>query len=79
MFIISSCGQSPYEKLATLDTPKKAATEGDWLAEHSESYQSFSDYKSGHPIQSSSQRPFLYVVKMGKYSTWDDSLFFIPM
>lgn len=77
MILFSSCEPSPYEKIAPLDAPKKSPAEGDWLAEHSESYQSLAAYKSSHPIQATSQRPFLYVVKMGKYSTWDDSLFSI--
>lgn len=77
ILFFASCEEDSFVKLSTLDTPKKAPAEDDWMAEHHESYQSFQAYKSSNPVRATSVRPFLYIVKMGRYSAWDDSLFSI--
>lgn len=77
ILFFASCEEDSFVKLSALDTPKKAPAEYDWLSEHQELYQSLPAYKNSQPVRATSERPFLYIVKMGRYSASDDSLFSI--
>jgi archaemetzincin len=57
-----------YEVMKPIHEAVPTPGAGDWLAQHKERGQSFSEYRKGRPIRPSASRKTIYVVRIGDFS-----------
>lgn len=58
---------SPFNKLLPLHTKLGKPKPGDWLAEHSEPGQTYSEYVAGQPIRPDKTRCSIYILPLGDF------------
>lgn len=58
-----------YEQLAHLDIPLGEPKDGDWLKQHDESGQTFSQYLEKNPVTVSEERNVIYLQPIGQFTT----------
>jgi archaemetzincin len=64
-------------KLFPLYQAKTKAQNGDWLAEHNETYYDFDSYVASKPVRPDSTRKIIYIYKLGANTKAEDSLLLI--
>jgi archaemetzincin len=62
------------KKLSSLDQPLPTPQPGDWLYVHNEKGQTFAQYKVSKPVKPDSLSNTIYLLPMGEFTPWQDSV-----
>jgi archaemetzincin len=58
---------APFQRLVPLHTPLGKPRSGDWLDRHSESGQTYKEYRAGKPVRATARRKVLYIQPLGSF------------